>query len=170
LRSSKGLAHLIPCLHVLRQADTKFAKEVEVLRRFFKLMQDDPDRAWYGYQSVVAANEQLAIEALLVTDELFRNSNVSTRRQYVRLVESVRENGGQVYIFSSMHVSGQQLQQVAGVAAVLRFPMPDLEELEQRALEHELEKETPSPAEEESVRPDDPYRRIKEDMADMGFG
>lgn len=152
-----------------RQADTKFAKEVEVLRRFFKLMQDDPDRAWYGYQSVVAANEQLAIESLLVTDELFRNSNVATRRQYVLLVESVRENGGQVYIFSSMHVSGQQLQQVAGVAAILRFPMPDLDELEQRALEHELVKEEPA-TDEEAVRHDDPYRRIREDIADMGFG
>jgi protein pelota len=143
---------------------------VEVLTRFFKLMQDDPDRAWYGYQSVVAANEQLAIDSLLITDELFRNSNVATRRQYVRLVESVRENGGQVYIFSSMHVSGQQLQQVAGVAAILRFPMPDLEELEQRALEHELELEEETSPSDESARPDDPYRRIKEDMADMGFG
>jgi hypothetical protein len=31
-----------------------------------------------------------------------------------------------VYIFSTMHVSGQQLQQVSGVAAILRYPMPDL--------------------------------------------
>jgi protein pelota len=161
----------VPPRYFCRQADTKFAKEVEVLTRFFKLMQDDPDRAWYGYQSVVAANEQLAIDSLLITDELFRNSNVATRRQYVRLVESVRENGGQVYIFSSMHVSGQQLQQVAGVAAILRFPMPDLEELEQRALEHELEKDKKETSpDEEDVRPDDPYRRIREDMEDMGFG
>jgi protein pelota len=140
---------------------------VEVLGRFFKLMQDDPDRAWYGFHSVLAANEQLAIDSLLVTDELFRNSNVRTRKQYVQLVESVRERGGQVYIFSSMHVSGQQLQQVAGVAAILRFPMPDLEELERQALEHEQQQEA---VVEEPVRNDDPYRRIREDIADMGFG
>jgi protein pelota len=146
---------------------------VEVLGRFFKLMQDDPDRAWYGYQSVAAANDQLAVEALLVTDELFRNSDVPTRKRYVRLVESVRERGGQVHVFSSMHVSGRQLQQVAGVAAILRFPMPDLDELERRALEHEQEEQQQQqqpPSSEKPVRRDDPYRRIREDIADMGFG
>jgi protein pelota len=133
-------------------------------------MQDDPDRAWYGYQSVVAANEQLAIDCLLVTDELFRNSNVQTRKRYVQLVESVRERGGQVYVFSSMHVSGQQLQQVAGVAAILRFPMPDLEELEQQALEHEQQEQQRQRTVEEPLHQYDPYRRIREDIADMGFG
>ena len=29
-----------------------------------------------------------------------------------------------------MHVSGSQLQQVSGVAAILRYPLPDLEQLE----------------------------------------
>lgn len=30
-------------------------------------------------------------------------------------------------IFSSMHVSGEQLTQITGVAAILRFPLPDIE-------------------------------------------
>jgi protein pelota len=141
---------------------------VEVLGRFFKLMQDDPDRAWYGYHSVAAANEQLAIDSLLVTDELFRNSNVQTRKQYVQLVESVREKGGQVYLLSSMHVSGQQLQQVAGVAAILRFPLPDLDELERQALE--LQQPSQEDNEPPPVHYDDPNRRLREDIQDMGLG
>lgn len=33
-------------------------------------------------------------------------------------------------IFSAMHVSGEQLNQLGGIAAVLRFPLPDLEDME----------------------------------------
>jgi len=55
----------------------------------------------------------LAIDTLLVTDELFRSQDIQVRRKYVDLVESVRENGGQVRVFSSLHVSGEKLGQVS---------------------------------------------------------
>jgi len=90
-------------------------------------MQDEPARAFYGFNQVSRANDALAIETLLVTDELFRASDLPTRRKYVNLVESVKENGGDVKVFSSLHVSGEQLGMLSGVAAILRFPMPDLE-------------------------------------------
>jgi protein pelota len=53
---------------------------------------------------------------------------VTQRKRYVKLVESVKENNGVVKIFSSMHVSGEQLGQLSGIAAILRFPMPEIEE------------------------------------------
>lgn len=43
-------------------------------------------------------------------------------------MDSVRESGGDVRIFSSMHISGEQLEQLTGIAAILRFPMPELED------------------------------------------
>lgn len=128
-------------------------------------METDPDRAYYGYNHVASAHEHLAIDSLLVTDELFRSADLKTRRQYVQLVESVREKGGQVYVFSSMHVSGQQLQQVSGVAALLRFPLPDLQELEEQAARLQLE----ATLEEETIEPDDPDARLREDIQDMGL-
>lgn len=133
-------------------------------------MEKDPDRAYYGYRHVAMAQEQLAIDSLLVTDELFRSADLKERRQYVKLVEDVRAAGGQVYILSSMHVSGQQLQQVSGVAALLRFPMPDLEELEEEAARLQQQQEdgdVEEEDEEEVVR--DPNQRLREDMADMGL-
>ena len=110
--------------------DTKVVKEVAILNEFMKMMDTDPDKAYYGYTHVKSAADQCAIDSLLVTDELFRASTVATRKQYVQLVEDVRANGGTVYIFSALHVSGQQLNQVSGVAAILRYPLPDLELLE----------------------------------------
>ena len=45
----------------------------------------------------------------------------------------------QVFVFSSMHVSGEQLDQYTGVAATLRFPMPEvLQEEEESEEESEV--------------------------------
>lgn len=109
-----------------RLADTKAAGEVKALDTFFTMLQTEPDRAYYGINHVEKANEAIAVETLLVTDELFRSTDLPTRKRYVKLVESVKENGGDVRVFSSLHVSGEQLGQLSGVAAILRFPMPDI--------------------------------------------
>ncbi|XP_029462626.1 protein pelota homolog [Rhinatrema bivittatum] len=111
-----------------RLADTKAAGEVKALEDFYKMLQQEPDRAFYGIKHVEKANEALAIDILLISDELFRHQDVPTRSRYVRLVDSVRDNAGTVRIFSSLHVSGEQLSQLTGVAAILRFPVPDLSE------------------------------------------
>ena len=97
----------------------------------------------------------------------FSANDVEKRRKFVTLVDSVRDNGGDVRIFSSLHVSGErkynvfshsinevrvlmnktfststflmyvlkhfflyvsELGQLSGLAAILRFPIPDPEE------------------------------------------
>uniref|UniRef100_A0A8C2WNM8 Protein pelota homolog n=1 Tax=Cyclopterus lumpus TaxID=8103 RepID=A0A8C2WNM8_CYCLU len=79
---------------------------------------------------VEKAAEALAIDTLLISDKLFRHQEIPMRSRYVRLVDSVRDNGGNARIFSSLHVSGEQLTQLSGVAAILRFPIADLSETE----------------------------------------
>ncbi|KAG0169452.1 hypothetical protein DFQ30_003637 [Apophysomyces sp. BC1015] len=108
-------------------ADTKAAREVQALDKFYEMLNNDPDRAFYGFNHVFKANERGAISTLLVTDELFRSADIATRRKYVELVEQVREMNGNVFVFSSLHVSGEQLNQLSGVAAILNFPVPDIE-------------------------------------------
>lgn len=53
---------------------------------------------------------------------------MNLRKSYINIVNSVREMGGDVKIFSSLHISGEQLEQLTGIAAILRFPMPELED------------------------------------------
>eukprot|EP00124_Ichthyophonus_hoferi_P002359 Ihof_evm4s157 gene=Ihof_evmTU4s157 len=91
----------------VRLADTKSQAEVRVLNRFYTMLNDVPDRAFYSYSHVAKANEHLAIEVLLIVDTLFRAKDVVVRKKYVELVDSVKDNGGQVLIFSSLHVSGE---------------------------------------------------------------
>ncbi|CAM6104447.1 unnamed protein product [Calypogeia fissa] len=110
--------------------DTRAAKEVKVMQDFYSMLTNDPARAFYGPKHVEVAHDRLAIQALLITDELFRNADIATRRKYVDLAESVKDMGGDVHVFSSMHPSGEQLGQLTGIAAILRFPLPDLEDME----------------------------------------
>ncbi|KAG2384738.1 Protein PELOTA 1 [Vigna angularis] len=67
---------------------------------------------------------------LVHTTSGYKNSDISTRQKFVNLVNSVKDSGGSVHVFSSMHVSGEQLAQISGIAAILRFPLPDLEDIE----------------------------------------
>jgi hypothetical protein len=111
-----------------RLTDTKALGEVKTLDSFYQMLKNEPSRAFYGFKHVEKASEADAIDVLLITDSLFRSKELSERKKYVNIVDRVRDNNGQVKIFSSLHVSGEQLMQLTGVAAILRFPMPDLED------------------------------------------
>ncbi|CAH0555360.1 unnamed protein product [Brassicogethes aeneus] len=116
-------------------SETKAAGEVKALENFYTTLQCEPAKAFYGKKHVETANEAQAIETLLISDNLFRCKDVNLRKEYVNLVDSVRESGGDVKIFSSLHISGEQLEQLTGVAAILRFPMPELEDEDSEAEE-----------------------------------
>lgn len=136
VHSSTGFKHSLkevlqdPAVQA-RLADTKASEEVRALESFYKTLQNDPLRACYGEKHVFLANDAQAVETLLISDKLFRAADVSVRKKYVKLVDGVREFGGEVRIFSSMHVSGEQLDQLTGVCAILRFPMQELEDDDQ---------------------------------------
>ncbi|GMH63941.1 hypothetical protein TrLO_g8088 [Triparma laevis f. longispina] len=176
--------------------DVKVFKDVECLEGFFRLIDTDEERAFYGLKEVQRAADHGAVSELLVSDDVFRTEE-STRRIYVELVEAVKESAGSIRVFSSMHESGRRLAQVSGVAAVLRFPIGDGEgedmEVDQLEEEHEddwyfsrgadlygvgeeLGGEEEEDEEEEDDRAGDFFKnaktaneRIEEDMQDMGF-
>jgi stalled ribosome rescue protein Dom34 len=123
------------------------------------MLRMDPDRAVYGWSHVSKCAERLAIQQLLITDQLFRyltahthththslslsfccfslpppppllpplsislpfpvfhtqpyvacsSADLKTRQRYVKLVEDVKANMGDVRIFSTLHVSGERI-------------------------------------------------------------
>ncbi|CAG9464990.1 unnamed protein product [Pedinophyceae sp. YPF-701] len=108
--------------------DTKAQREVQALQEFYDMLGKDSARAFYGPGHVFAAAEQGAVQTLLLADSLFRTTVLSRREQYTQLVETVRASGGEALVFSAAHSSGEQLALLSGVAAILRFPMPDIED------------------------------------------
>lgn len=58
------------------------------------------------------------------------------------MVEAVRSRGGEALIFSSMHESGQQLDQISGIAAILTYPLDvEIVEMEEREEKERIERE-----------------------------
>ncbi|KAI8849071.1 hypothetical protein BC829DRAFT_392796 [Chytridium lagenaria] len=111
-----------------RLSDTKFAREVKIMENFYITLANDSSKAFYGMRHVEIAATKGAIDTLMITDELFRAADVVTRKRYIALVELVRSFGGNVFIFSSLHTSGEQLTQLTGVAAICSFPLPELDD------------------------------------------
>lgn len=128
-----SLNEVLKSPEVLSQlSDTKFAKESQVIENFYKMMNDDEMRAWYGPDDVRKAADVGAVGSLLVTDKLFRSEDLQIRRRYVTLVEDVKAAGGDVFVFSSLHESGKQLGQLGEIAAILTVPLNE-EDLENDA-------------------------------------
>jgi len=103
--------------------DTKAVQETKILNTFFEMLNNDEDKAMYGITHVEVAFENGAIDTLLISDSLFRSNDIGVRKKYSEMVDRVKQNGGKVYIFSSMHVTGERLTQLGGIAAICRYRM-----------------------------------------------
>lgn len=74
------------------------------------------------------ASEMGAIQTLLITDGLLRADDINVRKKCVDLTQNVEKSGGAVFVFSSLHSSGEELEKLTGLACILKFPIPDLDE------------------------------------------
>ncbi|CAI8508684.1 mRNA surveillance protein pelota [Pichia kudriavzevii] len=109
--------------------DTKVQKNVALFDEFTKNLNLDNYKSFYGESEVMKAIAiPGAVKTLLITDTLFKNDDVEKRKKYINIVESVKNNGGEVSVFSSLHDSGIQLDQLTGLAVILNYPIPDLED------------------------------------------
>lgn len=108
--------------------DTKAVQEVKIWNRFQNLLSSEPNKAVYGLRDVELANHYEAITCLMMSDSLFRSNNLALRKKYSSLLYQVKGYADEVRIFSSMHLSGQQLNQLTGIAAILKFEVPELSE------------------------------------------
>lgn len=100
---------------------------------FLTMLRKDDGRAWYGPREVERAAEKGAIGkgggVLLISDALFRAQDVGVRRRWVALVDKIRDvEGGEVRVLSSEHESGKRLDGLGGIAAILTYPLEDLDE------------------------------------------
>jgi protein pelota len=105
--------------------DTKACQEVKIWNKFQNLLSMEPNKAIYGLPDVELANHYEAIGCMMLSDMLFRSNNLALRKKYSQLLYQVKKYAD-VRVFSSMHLSGQQLNMLGGIAAILKFEVPEL--------------------------------------------
>ena len=123
-----------------RLQNTRYAKETNVMDRFFTMLRKDDTKAWYGPKEVEHAVAEGAVGrgggVLLISNSLFRSQDIAVRRRWVRLVDKVRdEDGGEVRILSADHESGRRLEGLSGIAAILTYPVEELEDEDEDEIE-----------------------------------
>ena len=92
-----------------RLQDTKASEEVRALETFYKMLKNEPAKAFYGPKHIAATIEAEAVETLLICDKLFRGRGVAERRKYVDMVDRVREVGrGRPLLLTLDYRSGER--------------------------------------------------------------
>ena len=113
-----------------RMADARCVGDLAMWTKFQDMMNRDPERATYGVEQVWTAAQDGAVELMLMLDVAMRSPEPIERHFYAALVEEVLENGGTTHVVSTQGAEGEQLHFMGGIAAVLRQPMPQLDEIE----------------------------------------
>lgn len=102
---------------------TKTVIESKLLDTFHKLNKNSEGMTEFGWSQVLKAAKLGAVKNLLLSDSLFRSLDVKERKQYIELVEEVKDNGGSVQIFVTGTEKEVELSKLSGVAAILNFPI-----------------------------------------------
>lgn len=93
--------------------ESRVSKEMilveELCRKILK------DEAAYEIKDVEKALEYGAIDVLLIVDEFLREE------KYEKILETARNKNCKIYVISSEHEGGKKLQNLGGVAGLLRF-------------------------------------------------
>ncbi|KAK3680995.1 hypothetical protein B0T22DRAFT_388470 [Podospora appendiculata] len=112
--------------------DKRFINESVLMDKFYAMLRSDDGRAWYGVKPVEKAIAEGAVGrgggVLMINNGFFRSLDIPTRKRFVALVDKVKEDGGEAKVLSSDHESGQRLDALGGIAAILTYPLFDLDE------------------------------------------
>jgi protein pelota len=103
--------------HARMEEETRLVEEA--LARLGKGTND----VTYGLDDVVKATQYGAVEKLLLTDLMLRESTDEKRTELERIMRDVEEKAGQITVVSTEHEAGNKLQGLGGIAALLRYPM-----------------------------------------------
>jgi protein pelota len=103
--------------HVRIAEETRIMEEV--LSRLGKGRLD----VTYGFGEVKKASTFGAVERLLLTDVMLRETSDEKRIALEELMKEVEERGGEVTIISAEYEAGAKLLSLGGIAALLRFPL-----------------------------------------------
>jgi len=105
------------------QRETRIQREAEAIDELTRRIAEGA-KAAYGPEEVERAAEYGAIEELLILDERLRRERGPDGEWAVdadRLVRTTEQKGGDVTVFSSEFPPGQQLSNLGGIAALLRY-------------------------------------------------
>ncbi len=103
----------------------RIAKEAEIIEEVLKRLGKGERTVSYGVTEVEKAVEFGAVEKLILADIMLREATDESRLQMENLMKKVEQKGGNIIVISTEHEAGAKLIALGGIAALLRFPLPN---------------------------------------------
>jgi len=105
------------------QDETRIAREAETIDELMVRIGDGA-KAAYGVEQVQEAAEFGAVEELLILDERLRDERQAEGDWEIDVndvIDTIEQKGGEITVFSKEFQPGQQLKNLGGIAALLRY-------------------------------------------------
>jgi len=99
----------------------RLEEETQLVESIIEHIAKDDGLGAYGPDEVAKAVQYGAVENLLITDKRLREGEPRERRWIDQLVKDTESTRGKFHIVSTEHPAGDQLQNIGGIAALLRF-------------------------------------------------
>ncbi|OHT04076.1 eRF1 domain 3 family protein [Tritrichomonas foetus] len=90
---------------------------------FLKTLNKGDDTTALGEDNVIKCAQDGAVKELYVTDRFIHMLPLEKRQKFLELKDELENADTKVVIFYTRHQSGEQLQQLGGIAAILRYPV-----------------------------------------------
>ena len=119
--------------------DTKCVDDVTIMERFNEILGTDMDKIFFGYKSFEIAYEKKAINTLIITDGYLRKLPPLTRKDLSAKIKDLKL-GSTVCQFSSMHTTGEKIDEFGGICGILKYVVDEIAELGDEDTEEKEEK------------------------------
>ena len=95
--------------------ESRIQEETKMIKDFFEHLAKNDDLVTYGLDAVKEAVKLGAVDTILVSDVMIKNSEIEA------LCSEVEQFGGNVEIISTTHEMGERFNRIGGIGAFLRF-------------------------------------------------
>ena len=101
----------------------RIAEETEAVEEVLKRLGKNEATVAYGLEEVRRAAGLGAVEKIVLTDKMLRDSDDEKRLLIEEIMETAEQKGGTITVVSTEHEEGNQLSGLGGITAILRFPL-----------------------------------------------
>ena len=150
--SSSGFKHSLEEILAKKEIknlikDVKVVDDVSVMERFNETLGIAMDKIFFGHKQFLIAFEKKAIDTLIFTDGYLRKLSGKERKDLSQKIKDLKGNT-EVCQFSSLHTTGEKIDEFGGIVGILKYVLPELSEMEEED-EEEEEKKTNTNIDEE---------------------
>lgn len=110
--------------------DTKASEEIVLINKFQEVLGKNYQKIAFGKKAIEIAIEYKAIDFILLTDNYLRKMNANQRKLIQEKLDIAEKDGAYIRRLSSMLHTGEKVDNMGGIIAVLKFEVKEIDDVE----------------------------------------